>query len=139
MAPLKRANATPTKHMKSLNNDKSINKSKILINKFPKGRAKAQPISHMDKVGIKQIPQTKKHRWITLLETVLPNVNVLNGRSREENLDRMRDLVSSHLKNHGEIESIKRLKLLRLVTQQYCLKQEVSIIPYCKTEDKIST
>ena len=66
---------------------------------------------------------------------MLPNVNVLNGRNREDNLDRMRDLVSSHLKNHGEIESIKRLKLLRLVTQQYCLKQELSIIPYCKTDN----
>ena len=66
---LTKSDGTPEKgeretycNMKLLKNNKSINKSKILINKLPKGHAKAHPISHMDKVGIKQIPQTKKHR-----------------------------------------------------------------------------
>ena len=48
----------------------------------------------------------------------------------------MVNLILSHLRNHGEIESIKRLKLLRLVTQQYCLKQDVSIIPFCKVDNE---
>jgi hypothetical protein len=82
---------------------------------------------------IKAIKATN-HGWIENICSLIPMINILHGLSANTNLQKFTKVVSKRLKHRGEADTIKFLKGARLVAQQYCLKQMVTPIPFCKSD-----
>jgi hypothetical protein len=75
-----------------------------------------------------------KHPWATSVRRLLPVINVLHNKPSGQYVEQFSSLVSKMISHRGEKDTIKRLKSFRLSLQQYCLRQPVTEIPFCKTD-----
>lgn len=72
--------------------------------------------------------------WQTRVNELLPMINKLHHLHADLNVNKFQLLVSRMVANHGEVYTINRLKAMRLVLQQYALKQTVTPVPFCKAD-----
>lgn len=72
------------------------------------------------------------NQWHTALQQSVQRVNIIHHFHPSKNLDKLQSLVKKLLLNRGQHDTINRLKAYRQVVQQYCLKQPVTPIPFCK-------
>lgn len=68
------------------------------------------------------------------LSAALKKVNLLHDRDPSENIDNLLSLVNKLITHKGLPQTVKVLKSYRLQIQQYCLRQEITPIPFCKTD-----
>jgi len=73
-------------------------------------------------------------RWLTSVNRLVPMINLLHHKPRDCNLYSFVSEVESMIVNHGEKYTIEKLKACRLVLQQYCLRQTVTPVPFCKAD-----
>lgn len=61
-------------------------------------------------------------------------INLLHHLPPNQNVEKFSNLVKHMVTNHGEAYTIKRLKAMRLVLQQFALKQPVTPVPFAKAD-----
>lgn len=81
-----------------------------------------------------QTNKLKKNQWLEVILLLGPKINLIHSRDPSENVSKFHSLVEHLLRHKGDAFTISRMKTYRLAIQQYCLEQEVTPIPFCKTD-----
>lgn len=68
------------------------------------------------------------------LRKAVKEVNLLHNRDPSENIDKFISLVEHLIVHKGETQMVKLLKAMRLQVQQYCLRQDITPIPFTKSD-----
>lgn len=76
----------------------------------------------------------ENHGWLARINELLPAINLLHQLPPDQNVNKFHNLVKHMVTNHGEAYTIERLKAMRLVLQQFVLKQTVTPVPFAKAD-----
>jgi len=94
------------------------------------GKARAQ----LNKYLVTTTNKENKQTLLLALTAALKDVNLLHGRDPSENISNLISLVDKLTTHKGLPKCVEILKAYRLQIHQYCLRQPVTPIPFCKTD-----